>query len=66
MDALIFQLYTLDAFEKLSMYTDALSDLVNCSSIDTKKFGNNIASQFNFENRMMTFRCQQQVFTINT
>lgn len=65
MDALIFQLYAMEAFMDIEPYAQAISELVQSSKIDTKKFGNNIVSQFNFENNMMHFRYTSTLFTIN-
>lgn len=65
MDALIFQLYAMEAFMDLEKYANAMSELVQNSKIDTKKFGNNIASQFNFENNLMNFRNTSTLFTIH-
>lgn len=66
MDALIFQLYAIEAFLDTEPYAQAISELVQSSKIDTKKFGNNITSQFNFENNLMHFRYTSTLFTINT
>nr|DAY15052.1 MAG TPA: hypothetical protein [Caudoviricetes sp.] len=46
------------------MYAKKLSDLVKVSQIDTKKFGNSIAQQINFSNRIDVFKTTDG-FTIN-
>lgn len=51
-----FQYLSIQAFEKISNYADELSRLVHLSQIDTKKFGNDIALQINFENSINLFK----------
>lgn len=46
---------SLIAYKELSTDTEALSQLVQLSQIDTKKFGNNIPLQLNFERRLKEF-----------
>ena len=46
---------SLIAYKDLSTDTEALSQLVQLSQIDTKKFGNNIPLQLNFERRLNRF-----------
>lgn len=54
--AKVFQLLAIKSFNKIQRYADELSRLVHLSQIDTKKFGNNIALQINFENSMNLFK----------
>ena len=51
-----FQLLAIKSFNKINIYADELSRLVHLSQIDTKKFGNNIALQKNFENSINLFK----------
>lgn len=51
-----FQLLVLKSFNKIGRYADELSRLVHLSQIDTKKFGNDIALQKNFENSLNLFK----------
>ena len=51
----IFQLQTIVAFRDLIKYAEALEELVKCSQIDTKKFGNNITEHYNFINKYRQF-----------
>ena len=51
-----FQLLTLYTFDKLSRYADEMSDLVKNSRIDTKKFGNSVATQMDYMNKYNAFR----------
>lgn len=54
-DFLYQQLAVMLAYKELSNDAKTLSDLVSRSQIDTKKFGNNLALQMNFENSHQTF-----------
>lgn len=54
--AKVFQLLAIKSFGKIQRYADELSRLVHLSQIDTKKFGNNIALQINFENSLNLFK----------
>lgn len=49
------QLLVLNAYQTLSTDAKRLSDLVNRSQIDTKKYGNTLATQLNFKNSYYTF-----------
>lgn len=51
-----FQLLALESFIKITPYADEISKLVKVSQIDTKKFGNNIASHLNFKNKYELFK----------
>ena len=53
--AAVYQLCVMKAFEEIEPCANAISDLVNISQIDTKKFGNSIVKLQNFENRLMNF-----------
>lgn len=64
-DSIIFQLAALESFEEISKFAQSLSELVNCSRIDTKKFGNTIHAQIDFVNKYDTFRLTNDAFTIN-
>lgn len=48
------QLLVLKAYQELNVDARRLSKLVKRSQIDTKKFGNNLAMQFNFVNNVET------------
>lgn len=64
-ESLIFQLKALKALEDMDKYATALSELVSNSRIDTKKFGNTIATQIDYKNTYYKFRYSQVLFTIN-
>lgn len=51
-----YQFLTLYTFNELKPYADELSALVTQSRIDTKKFGNTVATQMNFVNAYKEFR----------
>lgn len=51
-----YQFLTLYTFNELKPYADELSALVTHSRIDTKKFGNTVATQMNFVNAYKEFR----------
>lgn len=51
-----YQFLTLYTFNELKPYADELSALVTHSRIDTKKFGNTVATQMNFVNGYKEFR----------
>jgi len=52
---LIIQEFTLRAFKKLTGYANKLSELVQVSQVDTKKFGNDTATHLNFLNTLGIF-----------
>ena len=54
------QLLTLKAYADLSKEAKVLGELVQLSRIDTKGYGNNIADQANFTNRLNKFINKQQ------
>ena len=62
--SLAFQACALSSFKDVGVYAKKLSDLVKVSQIDTKKFGNSIAQQINFSNRIDVFKTTDG-FTIN-
>lgn len=64
-NSLIFQLKAIKALEDMDKYATALSELVSSSRIDTKKFGNTIATQIDYKNTYSKFRYSQTLFTIN-
>ena len=52
----MMQLYSILAFQSLTKYADALEQLVQCSQVDTKKFGNSITDHWNFYNKYEQFK----------
>lgn len=52
----MMQLYSILAFQNLTKYADALEQLVQCSQVDTKKFGNSITDHLNFYNKYEQFK----------
>lgn len=52
----MIQLYSILAFQNLTKYADALEQLVQCSQVDTKKFGNSITDHWNFYNKYEQFK----------
>lgn len=54
-ESLYIQLLSMRAYSQLSADAKILSDLVQRSQIDTKKYGNNIALQMNFSNSFEVF-----------
>ena len=64
-ESLMYQLFVLESFNEIDDYAQQLSQLVQCSQIDTKKFGNTIHDQINFINKYDAFRLSSTVFTIN-
>lgn len=52
----MMQLYAVLAFQNLTKYADALEQLVQCSQVDTKKFGNTITDHYNFYNKYNSFK----------
>jgi len=44
------------AFDKINTYAEEMSNLVQLSQVDTKKFGNDIPSHINFINRYEQFK----------
>ena len=64
-NSLIFQLAALESFKEIDAFAQQLSQLVQCSQIDTKKFGNTIHDQINFANKYDNFRLNSSLFTIN-
>lgn len=63
--SLIYQLSALESFKEIDTFAQQLSQLVQCSQIDTKKFGNTIHDQINFANKYDAFRLNSSMFTIN-
>lgn len=55
LDFLYQQIAVLHAYKELSEDAKTLSELVHISQIDTKKFGNNLALQLNFNNSYQKF-----------
>lgn len=64
-EAEAFQIKAIEAYEKLDTFAQSLGELVQCSQIDTKKFGNNVASQINFKNKIESMMTESSVWTIN-
>lgn len=56
------QILIAKAFEELSTYAKALSELTTLSQIDTKKFGNNFSMYNQFLNRIKRFLTTQKTF----
>lgn len=52
----MMQLYSILTFQNLTKYADALEQLVQCSQVDTKKFGNSITDHWNFYNKYEQFK----------
>ena len=65
-DCFIIQLYALEAFNDLQTYAEEMSELVKASQIDTKKFGNNLVSKYNFLNSVNYFRNKDDQRWIST
>lgn len=65
-DCIIIQLYSLEAFTDLSEYAEEMSSLVKCSQIDTKKFGNNLISKYNFLNNVEFFKNKEDILWVST
>lgn len=62
-----YQLLTAHVFSSLSTYAQAMSTMVTCSQIDTKKFGNDIVSQQLWLNKYLNNRYEHTVkWIINT
>ena len=59
----IHQIKCLKAWKKIKPYADELSKLVTISRVDTEKFGNNIASQYNYLNDYNTFKYAKHAVT---
>lgn len=64
-NSIIYQLSALESFKEIDVFAQQLSQLVQCSQIDTKKFGNTIHGQINFVNKYDNFRLNSSLFTIN-
>lgn len=64
-NSLIYQLAALESFNEIDTFAQQMSQLVQCSQIDTKKFGNTIHAQINFVNKYDAFRLNSTMFTIN-
>ena len=64
-NSLIYQLCALESFNEISTFAQEMSQLVQCSQIDTKKFGNTIHSQIDFANKYDAFRFNSTMWTIN-
>lgn len=58
---LVYQLLALKAYSKLDNYAEAMSTMVKCSQIDTKKFGNDITKQRLWYNKYMNNRYTHNV-----
>ena len=56
LQSLYFQYAAMEAFDKIDVYAQEMSDLVQLSQIDTKKFGNDVPSHINFINRYEQFK----------
>jgi hypothetical protein len=56
LNATVYQLLVLKAFDDIRPCTEALSSLVQLSQIDTKKYGNTIMSQINYLTRVNEFK----------
>lgn len=52
----MMQLYSILAFQNLTKFADAIEQLVQCSQVDTKKFGNSITDHWNFYNKYEQFK----------
>ena len=63
--AYMYQIQAINSLEKLDKYAQSLSELVQCSQIDTKKFGNTIALHRNFANKMGHFIAKNDMWVIN-
>lgn len=59
----IHQIKCLKAWKKIKPYADEMSKLVTISRVDTEKFGNNIASQYNYLNDYNTFKYAKHAVT---
>lgn len=59
----IHQIKCLKAWKKIKPYADEISKLVTISRVDTEKFGNNIASQYNYLNDYNTFKYAKHAVT---
>lgn len=57
------QLRIFKLFDALSVYSDALSEMVQVSQIDTKKYGNNLTLLKSFGLRINRFLNNNSVFT---
>lgn len=64
-ESLMFQLACMESFYELNTFAENLSQLVQCSQIDTKKFGRTIPEQIHFVNKYDDFRLNSDLFTIN-
>ena len=63
--AYMYQIQAINSLERLDKYAQSLSELVQCSQIDTKKFGNTIALHRNFANKMGHFIAKNDMWVIN-
>lgn len=63
--ACAYQIQALASFERLDKYAQSLSELVQCSQVDTKKFGNTIANHKNFLNKINHFVSKNDLWIIN-
>ena len=52
---LITQEFVLRSFKRLLPYSQQLEQLVQCSQVDTKKFGNDVPTHINFMNKLANF-----------
>lgn len=62
----VFQIKAMKALMDIDPYVRKMSELVQLSQIDTKKFGNDIVKQLNYEARMKTFKYNSDGWIINT
>ena len=59
--ATAYQLLVLESFNRIKPCAQAISDLVQMSQIDTKKYGNTVMSQINYLNRVRQFKYSNEV-----
>ena len=62
----LYQIKVLKAYIDLEPFVRKMADLVQMSQIDTKKFGNDIVQQLNYEARMRIFKYDSTGWIINT
>lgn len=65
LDAYVFQMGALHAWQLLTPAADRLAELVHESQIDTEKFGNTIAKQINFQNKYEQFKNNSGGWVLN-
>lgn len=64
-NAMMFQLYALEAFQTISKYATKLEQLVQESRVDTKKFGKTIQEQIDYVNKYEIFKNTSTGWKIN-